>query len=58
MNLKKYFSEEPFGAKKEMADYLGITPTSVEAVVPSYLWRFHPKGEYAGAQKQARLLSQ
>ncbi len=37
---------------------LGITPTSVEAVVPSYLWRFHPKGEYAGAQKQARLLSQ
>ncbi len=28
---------------------LGITPTSVEAVVPSYLWRFHPKGEYASA---------
>jgi uncharacterized protein YbjT (DUF2867 family) len=26
---------------------LGITPTSVEAVVPAYLWRFHPKGEYA-----------
>ena len=29
---------------------LGITPTSVEAVVPAYLWRFHPKGEYAGAR--------
>jgi NADH dehydrogenase len=29
---------------------LGITPTSVEAVVPSYLWRFHPKGEYADSQ--------
>lgn len=26
---------------------LGISPTSVEAVVPAYLWRFHPKGEYA-----------
>jgi NADH dehydrogenase len=26
---------------------LGITPTSVEAVVPSYLWRYRPRGEYA-----------
>jgi uncharacterized protein YbjT (DUF2867 family) len=26
---------------------LGITPTSVEAVVPSYLWRYRPKGEYS-----------
>jgi NADH dehydrogenase len=31
---------------------LGIAPTSVEAVVPSYLWRFHPKGEYASAQER------
>lgn len=37
---------------------LGITPTSVEAVVPAYLWRFHPKGEYASAQKETRLLSE
>lgn len=27
MNLKEYFAEEPFGAKKEMAEFLGITPT-------------------------------
>lgn len=27
MNLKQYFKDEPHGAKKEMADYLGITPT-------------------------------
>jgi DNA-binding transcriptional regulator YdaS (Cro superfamily) len=27
MNLKQYFSDEPYGAKKEMAEYLGITPT-------------------------------
>jgi DNA-binding transcriptional regulator YdaS (Cro superfamily) len=27
MNLKQYFADEPYGAKKEMAKYLGITPT-------------------------------
>jgi uncharacterized protein YbjT (DUF2867 family) len=25
---------------------LGIAPTSVEAEIPSYLWRFRPKGQY------------
>jgi NADH dehydrogenase len=30
---------------------LGIVPTSVEAVIPSYLWRYRAKGEYA---EQAR----
>jgi NADH dehydrogenase len=29
---------------------LGITPTSAEAVIPSYLWRYRAKGEYADAQ--------
>lgn len=27
MNLKNYFKDEPYGAKKEMAEYLEITPT-------------------------------
>lgn len=27
MDLRKYFEEEPYGAKKEMAEYLGITQT-------------------------------
>ena len=27
MHLKQYFKDEPYGAKKEMAEYLGITPT-------------------------------
>jgi NADH dehydrogenase len=31
---------------------LGITPTSVEAVVPSYLWRYRAKGEYAEQARQ------
>jgi NADH dehydrogenase len=29
---------------------LGITPTSAEAVIPSYLWRYRAKGEYADSQ--------
>jgi uncharacterized protein YbjT (DUF2867 family) len=39
---------------------LGITPTSVEAVVPSYLWRFNSKGEYADpqARKESNAPSQ
>jgi NADH dehydrogenase len=24
----------------------GIVPDSVEGVIPSYLWRFRPKGQY------------
>jgi DNA-binding transcriptional regulator YdaS (Cro superfamily) len=27
MNLVEYFKDEPQGAKQEMAEYLGITPT-------------------------------
>ena len=27
MDLKQYFKDEPYGAKKEMALYLGITQT-------------------------------
>jgi NADH dehydrogenase len=29
---------------------LGITPTSVEAVIPSYLWRYRARGEYSDSQ--------
>ena len=34
---------------------LGITPTSVEAVVPSYLWRYRAKGEYADDAARQRV---
>jgi NADH dehydrogenase len=33
---------------------LGITPNSVEAEVPAYLWRFRAKGEYAGEARRAQ----
>lgn len=31
---------------------LGITPTTVEAEVPNYLWRYRAKGEYADLARQ------
>ena len=35
---------------------LGITPTSIEAVVPSYLWQFRPSGQYEALKESARNL--
>jgi NADH dehydrogenase len=32
---------------------LGITPTTVEAEIPAYLWRYRPKGEYTDMAKLA-----
>ena len=35
---------------------LGFKPTSIEAVVPSYLWQFRPSGQYAELKESARNL--
>jgi len=35
---------------------LGIKPTPFEAVVPDYLWRFRPSGEYASIKESAKKL--
>lgn len=35
---------------------LGITPTAMDAVLPDYLWRFRPSGQYAALQESARNL--
>ncbi|KGM49975.1 complex I NDUFA9 subunit family protein [Pseudooceanicola atlanticus] len=35
---------------------LGITPTATEAVLPDYLWRFRPSGQYAAIKDSARNL--
>ena len=32
---------------------LGITPTAAEAIVPSYLWRFRPRGQFEPAGRRA-----
>lgn len=34
-------------------DDLDIAPSSVEAVVPTYLWRFHPKGQFRDSARAA-----
>lgn len=40
---------------KGLAD-LGITPTAMGAVLPDYLWRFRPSGQYAAIKASARNL--
>ena len=38
---------------RTLAD-LGIEPTAMEAVLPEYLWRFRPAGQYAAIKASAR----
>ena len=40
---------------KGLAD-LGIQPTSMDAVLPEYLWRFRPSGQYAAIKDSAKNL--
>lgn len=40
---------------RTLAD-LGIEPTATEAVLPDYLWRFRPSGQYAEMTESARHL--
>ncbi len=35
---------------------LGISPVAMESVLPDYLWRFRPSGQYDALQKSARNL--
>lgn len=37
-------------------DDLGIAPTSLDAVLPDYLWRFRPSGQYAAIKDSAKNL--
>ena len=37
-------------------DALGIKPASVEAVLPEYLWRFRPSGQYDAIKSSAKNL--
>jgi NADH dehydrogenase len=52
-NLKRDNIVSP-GAKG-FAD-LGITPTAMEAVLPEYLWRYRPSGQYAAIKDSAKNL--
>lgn len=37
-------------------DDLGIEPTALEAILPDYLWRFRPSGQYAAIKESAKNL--
>ena len=37
-------------------DAMGITPTAMEAVLPDYLWRFRPSGQYDAIKESAKNL--
>ena len=37
-------------------DALGITPTALDAVLPEYLWRYRPSGQYAAIKDSAKNL--
>ena len=37
-------------------DALGITPTALDAVLPEYLWRYRPSGQYAAIKESAKNL--
>ena len=43
------------GDARGLAD-LGITPTAMEAILPEYLWRFRPSGQYFAIKESARDL--
>jgi NADH dehydrogenase len=40
---------------KGFAD-LGIAPAAMEAVLPEYLWRYRPSGQYAAIKNSAKNL--
>ena len=40
---------------RTLAD-LGITPTALDAVLPEYLWRYRPSGQYAAITESAKNL--
>jgi uncharacterized protein YbjT (DUF2867 family) len=35
---------------------LGLTPTAMDAVLPEYLWRYRPSGQYAAIKESAKNL--
>jgi NADH dehydrogenase len=44
------------GADAKGFDALGMTPTAMEAVLPDYLWRFRPSGQYDAIKESAKNL--
>ena len=53
MNLQK---DNVVSGDHKGLDDLGIVPTATEVVLPGYLWRFRPSGQYAAIKDSAKNL--
>ena len=54
--LTEIFDVKRFGHPRQLMSYLGITPTALSAVLPEYLWRFRPSGQYDAIKRSAKNL--
>jgi len=56
--VKNLRHDNVVGADAKGFAELGITPVTMEAVLPDYLWRFRPSGQYDAIKASARNLRQ
>ena len=45
MGIDNVVSQDAARAKRTLSA-LGVTPTTIDAVIPTYLWRFRKHGEF------------
>jgi len=56
--LRNLANDNVVGADAKTFADLGIQPTAMEAVLPEYLWRFRPSGQFDAIKDSARNLRQ
>lgn len=54
--LRNLGRDNVVGEGAQGLDALGISPTAMEAVLPDYLWKFRPAGQYAELMKSSHKL--
>ena len=54
--VKLLRNDNVVGAEAKGFADLGITPVAMEAVLPDYLWRFRPSGQYLAIKESAKNL--
>ena len=54
--VKNLRNDNVVGEKAQGFDALGIEPTAMVSVLPEYLWRFRPSGQYDAIKESARNL--
>ena len=54
--LRNLARDNVVGQDAKGFESLGITPTSLDSVLPEYLWRFRPSGQYDAIKESAKNL--